>query len=685
MKDFFVSYNRHDCKWAEWIAWQLEEGGFSVIIQAWDFTGNWIVAMDRAMREAERTVVVLSRHYIEALYTHSEWAEAFRRDPTGELDLLVPVKISPVTLTGILAQIVYVDLIEVAEDEARQRLLARVNRQRGKPMSPPRFPVADRVVHEAMVRRPPYPAAEEDTEQLRRARELFVRWRGEYSARLQELRALGKQARLWGHELPPHFDDRVDRTITTAAEMATALRDLPVSELEFARVYGLQVHETVFWGQALDAADRERSMFDVQSRETLAKVVAEDKRLGLNVSRLDMPEEYGFEMLARVLESAVGLLEFDVSRLPRGFVATSAPATAALADLRTHRGLFLARIDNEPGLRLMTTTPEPQVLASFNARTLELSAHCAQRNRFGTLDLVASDRAHIYYWAGSSPVPTGQSARKKSILNAKFLSDDDGAPAAMVMSDGSIHTIDGGGSWQTLWQADSSREVASACLWIDPLDPEVRRVVSITRSRHNLSSMALDGSQETKRTGDDLWRAPGLDPDLYGSIMTRGEVSMGIFQGLDCVLARHATQVGASVTFLDPRTLASIRRPLALHGFVGDMTIACGRWLVVAFLKDDEPRRIGVWDLASTSDEPVTFVYPEAGDVYFPLIVAESPSAFRTVQVFCTLNIHPLPNRFELLAFDGPHGPARPLAVFDTLRLWAVHDAQRGKYTACST
>lgn len=147
MRDFFVSYTDHDRKWAEWIAWQLEEGGFSVVIQAWDFTGNWIVAMDRAMREAERTIVVLSRPYIEALFTHSEWAEAFRRDPTGELDLLVPVKISPVTLSGILAKIVYIDLIEVSEDEARQRLLARANRQRGKPTSPPRFPAAERVVH----------------------------------------------------------------------------------------------------------------------------------------------------------------------------------------------------------------------------------------------------------------------------------------------------------------------------------------------------------------------------------------------------------------------------------------------------------------------------------------------------------------------------------------------------------
>ena len=35
--DFFVSYNEAERAWATWIAWQLEEAGYSVIIQAWDF------------------------------------------------------------------------------------------------------------------------------------------------------------------------------------------------------------------------------------------------------------------------------------------------------------------------------------------------------------------------------------------------------------------------------------------------------------------------------------------------------------------------------------------------------------------------------------------------------------------------------------------------------------------------
>src|SRR5260370_5998347 len=34
-KDFFISYHRADRAWAEWIAWQLEEEGYSGLLQVW--------------------------------------------------------------------------------------------------------------------------------------------------------------------------------------------------------------------------------------------------------------------------------------------------------------------------------------------------------------------------------------------------------------------------------------------------------------------------------------------------------------------------------------------------------------------------------------------------------------------------------------------------------------------------
>ena len=92
MKDFFISYNKADRTWAEWIAWQLEEARYSVIVQAWDFRpgSNFVLDMNRATKEAERTIAVLSPDFLAAEFTQPEWAAAFAKDPTGEKGLLVP-------------------------------------------------------------------------------------------------------------------------------------------------------------------------------------------------------------------------------------------------------------------------------------------------------------------------------------------------------------------------------------------------------------------------------------------------------------------------------------------------------------------------------------------------------------------------------------------------------------------
>lgn len=144
VKDLFVSYANPDQPWAEWVAWQLEELGFSVVVQAWDFSGNWVLQMNAAMQEADRTVALLSPDYLRSKFTPSEWAEAFRRDPTGERGLLIPVRVAMVEPTGLLAQLVYVDLVGVEEPQAILRLRQRVHGERRKPASSPPYPGAAR-------------------------------------------------------------------------------------------------------------------------------------------------------------------------------------------------------------------------------------------------------------------------------------------------------------------------------------------------------------------------------------------------------------------------------------------------------------------------------------------------------------------------------------------------------------
>src|SRR6516164_2949187 len=112
MKDFFISYTKADQGWAEWIAWKLEEASYSTVIQAWDFRAgsNFVLEMQRAATEANRTIAVLSQKYLESSFTASEWAAAFAQDPQGRKQKLVPVRVAPCDPTGMLAPIVYLDL-----------------------------------------------------------------------------------------------------------------------------------------------------------------------------------------------------------------------------------------------------------------------------------------------------------------------------------------------------------------------------------------------------------------------------------------------------------------------------------------------------------------------------------------------------------------------------------------------
>ena len=118
----FISYTQSDKDWAEWIAWQLEQAGHETIIQAWDFRpgSNLVLEMNHAAAESDRTVAVLSPRYLEKIYTQSEWASAFARDPEGKQRTLVPVRIEACEPRGLLKTVVYVDVVGKSEDDARR-------------------------------------------------------------------------------------------------------------------------------------------------------------------------------------------------------------------------------------------------------------------------------------------------------------------------------------------------------------------------------------------------------------------------------------------------------------------------------------------------------------------------------------------------------------------------------------
>jgi hypothetical protein len=142
MIDFFISYTHADRPWATWLAWQLEEAGYTTLLDVWDMRpgANFILAMQQATVQAEHTLLVLSPDYLSALFPQPEWAAALAHDPTGRQGTLLPVRVRECTPPGMLRPLLYIDLVGLDEATARDTLLAGVHRERAKPTIAPGFP-----------------------------------------------------------------------------------------------------------------------------------------------------------------------------------------------------------------------------------------------------------------------------------------------------------------------------------------------------------------------------------------------------------------------------------------------------------------------------------------------------------------------------------------------------------------
>jgi hypothetical protein len=132
--DFFVSHTSADTAWAEWIAWQLEAEGYTVAVQAWDFTAgrDWAHEMQQATSTAERVLAVLSTAYLRSAHGGAEWRAFYAKDPSGEHGLLLPVRVEEVDPPGLLKTRIYVDLVDQDAAGARQALLAAARGSRGR-------------------------------------------------------------------------------------------------------------------------------------------------------------------------------------------------------------------------------------------------------------------------------------------------------------------------------------------------------------------------------------------------------------------------------------------------------------------------------------------------------------------------------------------------------------------------
>jgi hypothetical protein len=141
--DFFVSHAGADRAWAEWVAWQLTEAGYTVELDVWDWAAgqNFVTAISDALDRCDRVVALFSAAYFDRdRYTTEEWSASVLHVPGAEQGRLVPVRVEKVPtarMPAVLRPLVYRDVFGMAEDQARRVLLEAV----AGPKRPDRKPV----------------------------------------------------------------------------------------------------------------------------------------------------------------------------------------------------------------------------------------------------------------------------------------------------------------------------------------------------------------------------------------------------------------------------------------------------------------------------------------------------------------------------------------------------------------
>ena len=140
MKDFFISYTRPDRAWAEWIGSLLENEGYTVFLDVWDFRpgSNFVLQMQQGLT-CKQTLMVLTEAYLKAVYTSAEWTALFSQDPTAQTRKLIPLRVQDFEPYGLIKPLVYIDLVGKDEAEAKQAILDGL-KEDGRPKVPPNFP-----------------------------------------------------------------------------------------------------------------------------------------------------------------------------------------------------------------------------------------------------------------------------------------------------------------------------------------------------------------------------------------------------------------------------------------------------------------------------------------------------------------------------------------------------------------
>ena len=131
--DFFISHSHVDKKWAEWIANILEKEGYSTFWGERDLKvgDNFVSIIQEYIEMADKLIAIFSPSYFSSTFCQAEVSAMLSKEKSN----IIPVKISETQPMGDLSNLLYVDLYNVDEIEAKDRLLKAIKADKKKTFS----------------------------------------------------------------------------------------------------------------------------------------------------------------------------------------------------------------------------------------------------------------------------------------------------------------------------------------------------------------------------------------------------------------------------------------------------------------------------------------------------------------------------------------------------------------------
>lgn len=125
--DFFVSSSHTDIQWAEWIVNCIEKEGYTTFWGERDlFIGdNFISIIQDYLEGADNFIAVLSPSYSASAYCQAEVSSVLLKGKK-----IIPIKVSEEKPTGDIAKLLYVDIYNIDEKKAKEKLFNAISKDK---------------------------------------------------------------------------------------------------------------------------------------------------------------------------------------------------------------------------------------------------------------------------------------------------------------------------------------------------------------------------------------------------------------------------------------------------------------------------------------------------------------------------------------------------------------------------